>query len=40
VAYGVTEIPANVLIGRDGTVVNLDLTRPNLEAAVAKAVGR
>jgi thiol-disulfide isomerase/thioredoxin len=39
-AYGVTEIPANVLIGRDGTVVNLDLTRPNLEAAVAKAVGR
>ena len=39
-AYGVTEIPANVLIGRDGTVINLDLTRSNLEAAVAKAVGR
>ena len=39
-AYGVTQIPANVLIGRDGTVIHLDLTRSNLEAAVEKAVGR
>jgi hypothetical protein len=36
----VTQIPANVLIGRDGTVIHLDLTRSNLEAAVEKAVGR
>ena len=36
-AYGVTQIPANVLIGRDGTVIHLDLTRSNLEAAVEKA---
>jgi thiol-disulfide isomerase/thioredoxin len=39
-AYGVTQIPANVLIGRDGTVIHLDLTRSNFEAAVEKAVGR
>ena len=39
-AYGVTRIPANVLIGRDGTVIHLDLTRANLEAAVEKALGR
>ncbi len=29
-AYGVTEIPTNVLIGRDGTVIHLDLSRKNL----------
>jgi len=39
-AYGVTEVPANVLIGRDGTVIYLDLTRSNLESVVAKALGR
>jgi thiol-disulfide isomerase/thioredoxin len=38
-AFGVTEIPANALIGRDGTVLQLDLTGDNLEAAVAKALG-
>jgi thiol-disulfide isomerase/thioredoxin len=38
-AFGVTEIPANVLIGRDGTVLQLDLRGANLEATVAKAVG-
>ena len=38
--YGITEIPANVLIGRDGKVIQLDLNRSNLERAVAKAVGR
>lgn len=38
-AFGVTEIPANVLIGRDGTVLQLDLGRANLEATVAKALG-
>ncbi len=30
-AYGVAEIPTNVLIGRDGNVVHLDLSRKNLE---------
>ncbi len=39
-AYGVTEIPANALIGRDGTVLHLDLTAATLEPAVAKALGR
>jgi thiol-disulfide isomerase/thioredoxin len=38
-AYGVTEIPANVLIGRAGTVINMDLVQKNLEAAVSRAVG-
>jgi peroxiredoxin len=39
-AYGVTEIPANFLIGRDGTIVHLDLSRKNLERAVARAVAQ
>ncbi len=39
-AYAVTEIPANVLIGRDGTIVHLDLTRSNLEKVVARTIGR
>ena len=30
--YGVTDIPANVLIGRDGTIVHLDLWRKNLDS--------
>ena len=34
-AYGVTEIPASVLIGRDGKVVGLDLVRKNLEPTVS-----
>jgi AhpC/TSA family len=39
-AYGITALPANVLIGRDGTVIHLDLNRANLERVVAKAIGR
>ena len=39
-AYGVTEIPTNVLIGRDGTVLNVDLSRKNLSQAVTRAMGR
>jgi thiol-disulfide isomerase/thioredoxin len=39
-AYGVSEIPANVLIGRDGTVIHIDLSRKNLASVVARAVGR
>ncbi len=37
-AYGVAEIPTNVLIGRDGTVIHLDLSRKNLESTVARAL--
>jgi peroxiredoxin len=39
-SYAVTEIPANVLIGRDGNVIHIDLARSNLEKVVARAVGR
>jgi peroxiredoxin len=38
-AYGVAEIPANVLIGRDGTIMHRDLSRKNLAVAVARAIG-
>jgi peroxiredoxin len=38
-AYGVTEVPANFLVGRDGTIVAIDLTGPHLEAAVREALG-
>ena len=38
-AYGIAEIPSNVLIGRDGTVIHLDLSpRKNLASVVVKAV--
>jgi len=36
--YGVTDIPANVLIGRDGTIIHRDLWRKNLDSVIAKAV--
>jgi peroxiredoxin len=39
-AYGVTEIPANVLLDRDGKVIHLDLTPANLARVVARAVGK
>jgi len=39
-AYGVTAIPANVLIGRDGTVIHLDLSRKNLDRVIARVVTR
>src|SRR5262249_5687227 len=39
-AYGVTEIPANFLVGRDGTVVHLDLARKNLTPVVGRAIAR
>jgi thiol-disulfide isomerase/thioredoxin len=35
-AYGVSDIPANVLIGRDGTVVQIDLSPRNLESVVSR----
>ena len=38
-AYGVTEIPSNVLIGRDGNVIHLDLSpRKNLESVVSRSL--
>jgi thiol-disulfide isomerase/thioredoxin len=39
-AFGVTEIPANVLIGRDGKVSHLDLGGKRLEKAIAEAIAR
>jgi peroxiredoxin len=39
-AYGVTEVPANFLVGPDGNVVAVDLTGPKLEAAIRKVLGR
>jgi peroxiredoxin len=39
-AYGITDIPTNVLIGPDGTVIHLDLTRKNLDQVVARAMTR
>ena len=39
-AYGVTEVPANVLIARDGTIAHIDLVLKNLESAIAGALGR
>ena len=39
-AFGITEIPANVLIARDGKVIHLDLTGRKLEKAIADAIGR
>ncbi len=36
-AFGIKEIPANILIGRDGKVIHLDLTRSNLADVIARA---
>jgi peroxiredoxin len=38
-AYGVAEIPSNVLIGRDGNVIDLDLSRKNLNSVIARSLG-
>jgi peroxiredoxin len=38
-AYGVNELPANVLIGRDGKVIQRDLTRSTLERVASKVLG-
>ena len=39
-AFGVTEIPANVLIARDGTVAHIDLVPKNFDGMIARAVGQ
>ena len=38
-ACDITEIPANLLIARDGKVAAIDLVRKNLEPMIAKALG-
>jgi thiol-disulfide isomerase/thioredoxin len=38
-AFGVTDIPANFLIGRDGTIENVDVTPANIDTAIRKALG-
>jgi peroxiredoxin len=38
-AYGITDIPAKVLIDREGNVVQLDLVRKNLEPVLSKIIG-
>jgi thiol-disulfide isomerase/thioredoxin len=39
-AFGVTEIPASVLIGRDGKIEHLDLVGRKLEKAIADTLAR
>ena len=38
--YGVAEIPANVLVGKDGTIVHIDLVRKNLDPTIARVLGQ
>jgi thiol-disulfide isomerase/thioredoxin len=37
--YGISDIPANVLIDRDGKVVQIDLSRKKLESVVSRLLG-
>ena len=39
-AFGVSDIPSNVLIGRDGKILRIDLTGAILDEAIAKAVAK
>ncbi len=39
-AYGISDIPANVLIGRDGNVTQIDLSRRNIETVIARLLGQ
>ena len=38
-SYGITDIPAKVLIDREGNVVQLDLVRKNLEPVLSRIIG-
>ena len=38
-AYGVEEIPANFLIGRDGTIIAVEQSGEALERAIVRAIG-
>jgi thiol-disulfide isomerase/thioredoxin len=37
-AFGISEIPANFLIGRDGKVIQVDLVRKNADTVIARAL--
>ena len=37
--YGVTDVPANFLIDRDGKIIQVELSDIDLDKAIAKAVG-
>jgi peroxiredoxin len=39
-AYGVKDIPSNVLIGRDGTVIQFNLTSANLDKVLDQALAK
>jgi len=39
-AYGVDDIPANFLVGRDGTIIGFELSEGSLSRAVGEAVGK
>ena len=39
-AYGVTAIPSNTLVGRDGTVIQIDLVSKNFESVIDRATAR
>jgi thiol-disulfide isomerase/thioredoxin len=39
-AFGVSDIPANILIAGDGTVAQVDLSRKNMEAVISRLLGR
>jgi thiol-disulfide isomerase/thioredoxin len=39
-AYGITDIPSSALIGRDGSIIHLDLGRKNLDSVIARTVAR
>jgi thiol-disulfide isomerase/thioredoxin len=39
-AYAVESIPANYLVGREGTIVQLDLVATNAQAEIEKALGK
>jgi thiol-disulfide isomerase/thioredoxin len=39
-AYGVATLPASFLVGRDGTVLGFELSEPELEPAVVRALGK
>jgi thiol-disulfide isomerase/thioredoxin len=38
-AYGITDIPANVLVDRNGNVVAVDLVRKNIDQVLSRVVG-
>ncbi|GIW86132.1 MAG: hypothetical protein KatS3mg108_0456 [Isosphaeraceae bacterium] len=39
-AYGITDIPANVLIDRNGNIAHIDLTASNLEPVLKRTLGQ